>query len=620
MIGAFPGHVGARLQAALQQAVRLLQARRWDDAERVLKPLQLEAGAHPDLLQLLGLAAKGRGDVVRAEDLFRRSLKASRTQPAVWNNLGNVLFTQDRHRDAAKAYEQAVTLQPAYPDAWMNLAAARGAMGEHKAAIAASDKALALSPGAMRALNRKGLSLMALEKFEEAESCLRAAVQADLDAFEPLNNLGIVLRERGKDAEAAEVYTAALRLRPDATDVKVGLSAAQYNTGRFPDAESALRTALAEAPAHANALRTLTTLLYTTGREEEICPAYEKALAHGPQDLALWRGYIEAFWYLERPSEGLEAIDRAERTCGPQPVFRLFRGRLLLAGGDAERALSCLEAGPDCPADVARSILVERARAWLRLGGYAEGAAELAPAVEAALDDYAILAHYETLLRLSGDSRAGELLDYERFVMPQEIEVPAGYRNHDDFNAHLREVLEKLHVGSKHPIDQSLRGGTQTLSRLFQHDDPVIRKLRQSIEEAVKAFIAKLDHKADHPFLRHVGRPWRFTGSWSVRLRDQGFHVPHYHPQGWISSAYYVALPESVADPATAEGRLQFGVPGIETPDTVAPMREVQPMVGTLALFPSYCWHGTAPFRSGDPRLTVAFDVARAQAAGGAGK
>jgi hypothetical protein len=35
----------------------------------------------------------------------------------------------------------------------------------------------------------------------------------------------------------------------------------------------------------------------------------------------------------------------------------------------------------------------------------------------------------------------------------------------------------------------------------------------------------------------------------------------------------------------------------------------VRPEVGTLVLFPSYMWHGTVPFTSQQPRLTVAFDL-----------
>jgi hypothetical protein len=32
-----------------------------------------------------------------------------------------------------------------------------------------------------------------------------------------------------------------------------------------------------------------------------------------------------------------------------------------------------------------------------------------------------------------------------------------------------------------------------------------------------------------------------------------------------------------------------------------------------LVLFPSYFWHGTIPFQSPQPRLTVAFDAVPAQ-------
>jgi hypothetical protein len=35
----------------------------------------------------------------------------------------------------------------------------------------------------------------------------------------------------------------------------------------------------------------------------------------------------------------------------------------------------------------------------------------------------------------------------------------------------------------------------------------------------------------------------------------------------------------------------------------------VAPLPGKLVLFPSYFWHGTLPFTSAAPRLTVAFDA-----------
>ena len=79
------------------------------------------------------------------------------------------------------------------------------------------------------------------------------------------------------------------------------------------------------------------------------------------------------------------------------------------------------------------------------------------------------------------------------------------------------------------------------------------------------------------------------------------------HPRGWLSSAFYVDVP-----PALAEGRqgwLKFGEPGPPTGPRLGPEHWVQPQPGLLALFPSYMWHGTAPFGGEAPRLTIAFDI-----------
>ncbi len=101
----------------------------------------------------------------------------------------------------------------------------------------------------------------------------------------------------------------------------------------------------------------------------------------------------------------------------------------------------------------------------------------------------------------------------------------------------------------------------------------------------------------------------RFAGSWSVRLSGQGHHANHVHPQGWLSSALYVALPAEAERGAGQAGWLTLGEPqaalGVELP----PARTIEPRPGRLVLFPSIMWHGTLPFAAGE-RLTTAFDVA----------
>jgi uncharacterized protein (TIGR02466 family) len=175
----------------------------------------------------------------------------------------------------------------------------------------------------------------------------------------------------------------------------------------------------------------------------------------------------------------------------------------------------------------------------------------------------------------------------------------------------LASTLRQLHKARGEYLDQSVRGGTQTDGPLFSRIDPVIRKLRQAIVTAVERHVAQLP-AADprHPTLRHPrDRKIRFSGSWSVRLRSGGRHANHVHPQGWISSALYVALPPKAPGEPEDAGWLALGKPDELLEVELAPWRKIEPKVGHLALFPSCMWHGTIPFNDGE-RLTVAFDVA----------
>jgi hypothetical protein len=170
--------------------------------------------------------------------------------------------------------------------------------------------------------------------------------------------------------------------------------------------------------------------------------------------------------------------------------------------------------------------------------------------------------------------------------------------------------LRRLHVAKGEYLDQSVRGGTQTDGPLLSRIDPAIRHLRAAIVSAVEAYVAGLPPPdARHPLLRHRrDRRVGFSGSWSVRLRSAGRHSNHVHPQGWISSALYIALPETHSDEPEDAGWLTIGEPPENLGLELAPWKRVQPRVGQLVLFPSWMWHGTRPFAQGE-RLTVAFDV-----------
>jgi hypothetical protein len=217
------------------------------------------------------------------------------------------------------------------------------------------------------------------------------------------------------------------------------------------------------------------------------------------------------------------------------------------------------------------------------------------------------LAYLATARRLTGDGRYRELYDYDAFVKPWTIDTPDGWPSLQSFLSDLAENLYGRHRLKTHPLDQSLRQGSQ-ISQLMVADDPVIRAFFQAVERPICAHLAALGSGKD-PLRARNGGGYRFHGAWSVRLRaGGGRHVDHIHPEGWLSSACYIDLPKAVSGEGR-QGWIKFGAPGTPTLPKLEPEHFVKPEPGRLVLFPSYMWHGTMPFEGDDNRLTIAFDL-----------
>ena len=218
-------------------------------------------------------------------------------------------------------------------------------------------------------------------------------------------------------------------------------------------------------------------------------------------------------------------------------------------------------------------------------------------------------AAYATALRYAERRDAyDQLVDYEKYVGLRHIETPEGHDSLTAFLHALRDHLMSLHITRHHPVGQSLQHGTQTLDDLFSRDEPVIDALKVALANAVRSFTEGLPPSEEHPLARRQTGQIAFSDSWSVLLRNKGFHKNHYHSHGWLSSAFYCTLPD-VVSAAGKEGWIKFGEPGFRARKPLGPEYWLQPEEGALAIFPSYLWHGTEALQSDVERMTVGFDV-----------
>jgi tetratricopeptide (TPR) repeat protein len=292
---------------------------------------------------------------------------------------------------------------------------------------------------------------------------------------------------------------------------------------------------------------------------------------------------------------------------GPDPQWRSALASVLQEMNRLDEALSEAQLAVQTDPENAhlREVLVS---VLLSLGRASDAMRHIREMRRIAPGEQIWIAHEATAARLIEDRAYPDLYDYERFVRVYDLDVPAGWNSLAEFNAELEARLSERHGLVHQPFDQSMRSGTQTMGSLADDDDPVIQEALGAFMAPIEDYRAALGTDAGHPLSYANRGTARIATCWSVRLRAQGFHVNHIHPAGWLSSAYYVAVPPETNDENRQSGWIQFGAPRDPVPGA-GPALKIRPRVGRLVLFPSYMWHGTTAIQEATPRMTMAFDV-----------
>ncbi len=592
--------------AVLQRALALA-ATDGAAAERALLGLPGTARSHPDALFVLSRALRSQGRLPEARASLERAVVAAPRNARLWNSLGNLLDDLGDADAAIGALQHAVALSPNDVEAWTNLAIVATGAGQFAVAEAAAARAVTLDPVGGAALAAKGALDQAMGRSEAAAVTLRRALDIDPGNQSARHNLAAALRALDEQESALDQLDRALAAgaaNPATATMRAHVLA---ELGRFDDAVDQYRAVLDVTPGHIDAHETLARLLPQLGRRVDALDNYRRALSAAPAP-ELLRSAIAAARDLCDSAAMFEWIAVAERTMGRSPELALAKVSALTLAGDHRAAVAAAEAlavdAPSLP-----GLQIHLAHLYLAGGDPARAEGHALAASRAAPLDQSPWALLTLIWRLTGDRREAWLADYERLVMTAELPVPGGWASGQAFLGDLAAALTKLHLTSAAPAEQSLRGGSQTRGNLFDRRDPVIRAFAGAVQETGDRLLAALPVDPSHPFLRRNTGRLAFAGSWSVRLRAQGFHVSHIHAAGWLSSAFYVAVPPEVAADGGVAGKLLLGVPDAALRLDLPPRRVVAPLPGRLVLFPSYFWHGTAPFESAVPRLTAAFDA-----------
>ncbi len=449
-------------------------------------------------------------------------------------------------------------------------------------------------------------------RIDDALTLYRSVLADRPDNRDALNLGGMAAFQSGDPATALSMLGKAAAVYPDFADAQANYATVLLAQDQSSAAEAACRRALDVDPNNLTALFTLANLLRMREQMDEAVNLYRRILALAPN-------YVEARANLANLLLEQGALAEAAATyrealaARPDPEIMKNLANVLQELGALDDAIAMYRQSIAGRPDLGESY--NGLTNALMQKGDVDGAMQ-ACRRHRQVDPGGMraLANEAMLLNEVGDREAADrLLDFDRFLAVRTLDPPPGYADRAAFHAALIDALQAHPSLRFEPNHSTTRHGHQTADLMKQQHTGPIGDLLAMIERAVAERIQAIERDPEHPFLADPPARWRLN-VWGTLLAGGGHQAPHIHPFGWMSGVYYARLPD-VADPSAEPeaGWIEFGRPGADFLCRAEPLtRLVSPYEGMIVMFPSYFYHRTVPFSDNTLRVSVAFDVVRA--------
>jgi len=282
--------------------------------------------------------AHGRGDVERAEGIYRQVLQREAHHPGALLNLGILAQQQGRAEEALHWLTRADKASPRNSIILNTLGNTFRALGRSDQAVSAYRSALAEQPGNVNTLCNLASQLEDRGELSQAEECFRKAVElepADVGAW---LGLGATILVQNKGDEALRCLRRAMELAPGNVAVRIRCGSLLYETNRYNHALEIFENVVAEHPDHMAAHDGIYKSYVKLGRGTDAVDACRTAIAHNPSSETL---YCNLGLALLQKGDLKEAIAACEKAIGLNGDFAgayNCLGLVQMSGGDSEAA------------------------------------------------------------------------------------------------------------------------------------------------------------------------------------------------------------------------------------------------------------------------------------------
>lgn len=590
---------------------QLINAFKQGDFASIVKAVEASpalANVDPVVVQLYGGSLRKLTEQKKAAKVFEKGLKKFPSSTDLMNSYGNFLLESGNAIKATQLFRKANSINPSSFDYKYNLARSLYAEKKYREAAQLGEQLLKVRPSHISLHILLAAIAVELDNVENAETLLTSVIKIDNRNVTALNNLGNLKRGQGKLIEAIQYYelalTSAVQANADTPLIYQNLAAVMGLNGDTDSSLAVYEKGLSRFPTDSGLNKEYAHFAWIKNVSSPFA-FFEKQLSF--ENAALVLVYCELMLRIGDPSKARywleKLVGHTDKNTSITAAAHLSSALRDL--GEFEAALNLSESKLEGAQGDSVALLVEKGYALLSLKKYKDAIVVFEKVCRIAPLNQGFWTLLSTAYKANGNStKYKKLCDYKRFVHVTKLLTNSAANK--NIIQELKGYLSTLHNDERHPIGQSLRNGSQTFENLLDSKHQLLQTLRCALEERAKEFIGSLKTEKKHPFLSRLSEKLTFIGSWSVLLRQSGFHKSHYHSEGWLSGVLYIDVPEEVN--LRGYGWLYFGRPDINGV-TMDEDYAIKPEAGTVVFFPSYMWHGINPIETEKQRMTVAFDI-----------
>lgn len=207
----------------IQRAELLIQQKRYNDAEKLLKELLGQDPHDVHVLMLLSEVYLQKDQYDNAEKFINLAIGIQPDYHLLFYIKARICLQKEKYDEAEKYLNQALAIEPSDADYYSLLGNIKLNRKENEKALEFANKSLELDPENILALNTRSTALLKLNKHGESFQTIEGALREDPNNAFTHSNYGWLLLEKGDHKKALEHFREALKNDPTLETAQSGM-------------------------------------------------------------------------------------------------------------------------------------------------------------------------------------------------------------------------------------------------------------------------------------------------------------------------------------------------------------------------------------------------------------